>query len=199
LFWIYVFIYLQIESTKERKRRRDREYQRKLREKRKPREEGQSSSRKKSTNEDGGGESSSDESEEEPEGRLFGKLCRAGIFLPKARRQDSADPVSLDVLDWRRRFLPPSEKGHEAYKALESLPPALVDNGIEYHPPDRQILNAAYKSALVEHLSQLNPPRQLHTDKVYASLCKKLVNSLSSGAKRWAFHEFFYSDIDRPW
>jgi hypothetical protein len=169
-----------------------------LRVKGKPSEEGQSSSRKKSRNEYGDGGSSSDESEEEPEGRLFGKLCRAGIFLPKARRLDSTDPVSLDVLDWRRRFLPPSED-NEAYKPLERLPPALVDNGIEFHPPDRDILKATYKSALVEHLSQLDPPRQLHTDKMYASLCKKLVNSLTSGARKWAFHEFFYSDIDRPW
>jgi hypothetical protein len=47
--------------------------------------------------------------------------------------------------------------------------------------------------------SVLHPPRLRCSVEEYASLCLKLMNSLSGPARSWSISEFFYSDIDRPW
>lgn len=54
--------------------------------------------------------------------------------------------------------------------------------------------------ALKEGLSSvLHPPRLRCSVDEYASLCLKLMNSLSGPARSWSMAEFFYSDLDRPW
>jgi hypothetical protein len=143
------------------------------------------------------------------EGRLFGKLDKQSIFHPRMRQGDSAqDPISLDILDWRRRLLPQerakkkskiSEVEQAQYNSPKVILDILAQGGMVRRLPPRAVAKPTSKPFASARPSHFDPLRKRHSDHVYATLVKKLMNSLSGGGKRWAQHEFFYSDIDRGW
>jgi hypothetical protein len=143
------------------------------------------------------------------DGRLFGRLDKQSIFHPRMRHGDSAnDPITLDILDWRRRLQPrkrakkksKNKVGEQAqYNPPKVIPDVLVQGGMVCRLPPRAVAKPTSKPFASARPSHFDPPRKRHSDQVYATLVKKLMNSLSGGGKRWAQHEFFYSDIDRAW
>ena len=73
-----------------------------------------------------------------------------------------------------------------------TIPSVLKAAGIRFRLPRWETLRKTYSSAL-------NPPRQRHSDDVYATLCMKLIRSLTGPIRSWATREFLYSDTDRAW
>ena len=131
--------------------------------------------------------------------RLFGDLDVESIFHPTTRDENSDEPISLDMLDWRRRVLFNHQRGKKS-SAVQAIPELLTKAGIKRRPKSwKPSFDRCSRSRITEGLVHYDPPRSVHTDHKYAFFCKTLMNCLSSGAKRWAQHEFFYGDIDRGW
>jgi hypothetical protein len=128
------------------------------------------------------------------------------VFHPISQSINPKDPVSLALLNWQRELsLPPGQRGTQSevqneveVKANVSIPPALVQEGVEYRLPTFEAVARCESFPRTQPIP-LDPPRQAHTDATYASWCKQLINCLSGSARSWALHEFFYSDVDRAW
>jgi hypothetical protein len=130
------------------------------------------------------------------ERRLFGRLGLKGlIYQNSSRQEDANDPISLSMIQWQRRSQQGAEETQADDKLLsienKVLSPMLAEAGLEYQPRGENIIQASDQT-------QGDPIRKL-SDKFYASCCMKLIHALKGKARNWAFHEFFYSDIDRAW
>ena len=152
---------------------------------------------------DSSGSFSSDSSDSDDEDdafsinvRFFGDLDVETIFHPTTREENSKDPISLDMLDWRRRVLLNNQ--NKTY-SIGDIPELLTKAGMERRHSLWKSATRGNKAGFSGHLAHYDPRRYMHSDNTYAIFCKTLMNCLSGGAKRWAQHEFFYGDIDRGW
>jgi DIRP len=108
-------------------------------------------------------------------------------------------PVSLPLLDWQRRQLWSPRRRTKKEAELEAnrnmqIPDHFKTSGISFRLPPWEALNPALTMP-----EEVEPVRKRHADDVYAAWCHKLINCLNGSARSWAIHEFFYSDLDRPW
>ena len=133
-------------------------------------------------------------------------------------------PISLSLLEWRRRhqWTPSKEKRAVVPKTKldgvqeddddEELRPRMLDEevpvitipvtykdeGIDLRLPTWELCNPVGQIAFGEP-PVTEPCRVVYTNEKYALWCVKMIDSLTGSARSWARHEFFYSDIDRPW
>ena len=115
-------------------------------------------------------------------------------------------PVSLSLLEWKRRQQwTPSGKDKAMEHIMEKcdeegiikVPRDLEKSGIEMNVPAWANVNPLKDMTRQPPVN--DPPRKRHSSKTYAKWSLRLVNFLNSSGRAWARHEFFYSDVDRPW
>ena len=124
-------------------------------------------------------------------------------------------PISLGLLDWRRRqkWSPSSSNDRAVHsKKIKNFGGSAASS---YYG---QKLNGSFNIALPgidaglmswdsinpstdipKQPSTLEPPRKRHSDDTYGVWCSKLINCLQGSARLMARYEFFYSDIDKAW
>ena len=135
-------------------------------------------------------------------------------------------PISLSLLEWRRRhqWTPTKEQRAVVSKTnlngvyegddddddelrprmldeevpVITLPVTYKDEGIDLRLPTWEMCNPVGQIAFGEP-PVTEPYRVVYTNEKYALWCVKMIDSLTGSARSWARHEFFYSDIDRPW
>ncbi|CAB9499310.1 PHD and ring finger domains 1 [Seminavis robusta] len=192
------------ERKRELKRLRDRQYQKKRRERQLAEKERRKSSilntpvrsnRKRGRDDDSG----SDDDGGRRKIRPVRPGKRKGFSRKLAGSRPLRGPVSLPLLDWQRRQMwstrtKPKREEADANNTMD-IPDQLAKWGITHRPPPWDAVNPAlgYEAEYEE------PLRRRHADDVYGLWCHKLINCLNGSARAWAIHEFFYSDLDRPW
>lgn len=109
-------------------------------------------------------------------------------------------PVSLSLLDWRRRERFVGNKGKKKQERVvetaslsKSFPPGIDATLISWDKLNRTAKHDPDKKLTLE------PPRNRHSNVTYGHLCNSLMNCLRSKGRVFARHEFFYSDIDKAW
>lgn len=108
------------------------------------------------------------------------------------------DSLSFSMTDWieRLRIAETGVNPEVVQYATqeEEIPPALTKLGLEFRP----------RPVTIEE-KEVRPEKEEENfigkfqANVYASNCKIMLNALRTGARDWAIHEFFYSNIDRDW
>lgn len=197
---------------RELKRLRDRQYQKRRRD-RKLAGKGQGKhmlqkgkfTAPRSSNTKRGSDYDSETDDDHRPGWKFGDPAESTVSrsfpASSSRKRPVRGPVNLPLLDWQRRQMwTPGKRAkrgriREMYASL-TVPEHLARSGIGYRLPPWESVNPA--SNISDQANHAEPPRNRHSDDVYASWCHKLVNCLNGGARGWAMKEFFYSDIDRP-
>lgn len=197
-------ITLQLEWKRGRKRRRNREYylqkkdeklkakarSRRRREKKEARGNEANKRKRVSAINDNSSEEidGNEENSVVQERKLFGRLHPEGLI----RRDEPRDPISLSMIQWQRWSEGETQSDTNVLPIRSKiLPPLLVEAGLEYQPRTKNITERSsfFEGDRLRNLS----------DKMYASSSMKVINALGGKARNWAFHEFFYSDIDRAW
>lgn len=87
------------------------------------------------------------------------------------------------------------------YLSRKNIPlhPQFVAAGIVHRLPSLHSFVCSSKSTKNTPGHVYDPPRQRHSDLVYAQFCSRLINCLQGQARLFATCEFFYSDLDREW
>jgi len=111
---------------------------------------------------------------------------------------------SLSLQDWRKRqrcrFSHDNDQESSVYENGELEPVIQVSNNLQnsgIELPQWETINPL--SNMTRRPSMVDPTRRVESDHMYASWCTKLIHCLNGRGRSFARHEFFYSDIDRPW
>lgn len=146
--------------------------------------------------------------ESEEKGLLFGEMDpHEAMGLEPCDYVEESNGISLGLLQWKRRQMCWDESGDGGdtnntaapardvgTKAVPSkLTKARMTGDLPLWETCNFIPNIQTRPAAAE------PPRRRHTDAKYADWINGMLNVLSGSGRSWALHEFFYSDIDRPW
>lgn len=149
-----------------------------------------------------------------------GEVCRSRMFeircspfhfshtmKPQPTRKRKANKENINVsnslkyMEWHRRQATSLFSDEEPADLLDPDFRKRVNDGRDSSLIQAEVVcRLPLSDALREGLSSvLHPPRLRCSVAEYASLCLKLMSSLSGPARSWSIAEFFYSDIDRPW
>jgi hypothetical protein len=113
-------------------------------------------------------------------------------------------PVSLSLLDWRRRHRWKGRKMNERDHSYISSEMDLIGLSNTYPPGiDASMVSWESMNKLAEEDPNqpptMEPSRKRHSSNTYGNWCSRLVNCLQGKGRIFARHEFFYSDIDKAW
>jgi DIRP len=109
------------------------------------------------------------------------------------------DPVALGMLEWneldRRSQVTPETRPDRP--PVKELPPEIAKLGLELRPPR---LSLHERPLFYRGLEKGEQTPVTYSTSMYEASVKSLTRSLqNSESRKWAIHEFFYSDIDKEW
>ena len=137
------------------------------------------------------------------------RKAKVPIYVSPEVQFDPKDcgPVSLSLLDWRRRqewAQNEERKRHPHSRNLKNSDRGfmgLVDTypiGIDASMVSWESINQSAEEDSNQSPT-MEPPRKRHSSSTYGRWCSQLLNCLQGRGRIFARHEFFYSDIDKAW
>ncbi|KAG7341872.1 dienelactone hydrolase family protein [Nitzschia inconspicua] len=145
------------------------------------------------------GEEDSDQHQRVPKiKRLFPNLEPLDLFQLGPVNKFK-DPIALAMLEWdeldRKNQVTPETCPDQP--PVKEVPPEVATLGLELRPPRLEL----YERPLIYRgLQDSEQSPVTYPTSMYEASVKALTRALQkSKSRKWAIHEFFYSDIDREW